>query len=73
MVPNPFASDKAFIPGVDCSAIEGADEVSCVSGGCVITSCLPQWELNDDRTGCKPSTTSSFDFLAIVADVLIQQ
>ncbi|KAJ3541449.1 hypothetical protein NM688_g6080 [Phlebia brevispora] len=53
VVPNPFLQNDASSPfGRDCTAIEGANVVSCISGACAVTSCNEGWELNNRGDGC---------------------
>ncbi|KAL1405703.1 hypothetical protein Q8F55_007373 [Vanrija albida] len=44
--------------GQDCTAIEGASDVSCVQSKCVVSSCQRGWELSADGR-CTPSTNAS--------------
>ena len=39
--------------GVDCSQIEGADEVSCDGGRCVVRSCERGWAVAEDGSTCE--------------------
>ncbi|CAE6427952.1 hypothetical protein ACGC1H_000739 [Rhizoctonia solani] len=42
-------------PGVDCSAIPGADIVSCNQGLCEVTECIPGWMISADGHACEPN------------------
>lgn len=58
VVANPFAAYNASAPtGRDCTAIEGADTVECVDGGCAVKSCLSGWAVNEAGDGCAASET----------------
>ncbi|RPD65510.1 hypothetical protein L226DRAFT_609627 [Lentinus tigrinus ALCF2SS1-7] len=53
ILPSPFglrANDRAT--AVDCTAIPSVDAVSCMSGKCIIQSCLPGWTVDAEGTGC---------------------
>ncbi|KAF5375869.1 hypothetical protein D9615_008246 [Tricholomella constricta] len=38
--------------GVDCTAIPGVSDVSCVQGGCLVHRCMPGYEINATRDSC---------------------
>ncbi|TFK94951.1 hypothetical protein K466DRAFT_534758 [Polyporus arcularius HHB13444] len=60
----------AFSPhGLDCTAIPGVTDVSCVAGACVVRRCAPGFVTSDDGTFCVASQSmlqqdvaSSFDW-----------
>ena len=39
--------------GVDCSQIEGADDVLCEGGRCVVRQCEKGWDVNGDGSACE--------------------
>ena len=47
----PIAGKRAS--GKDCSAIYGADTVSCQQGKCYVESCKPGLTVSDDHESCK--------------------
>lgn len=38
--------------GIDCTAIQGVSDVSCVSGRCIVDRCLSGYTLTDDKSFC---------------------
>ncbi|EJT98492.1 hypothetical protein DACRYDRAFT_57420 [Dacryopinax primogenitus] len=40
--------------GVDCTQIQGARDVACRKGKCVVSRCAPGWRLNADKSECVP-------------------
>ncbi|KAH9980421.1 hypothetical protein BJV74DRAFT_109935 [Russula compacta] len=51
----------AYSPfGVDCTALPGVADVSCLSGQCVIRRCLRGYTLAPDGTHCIDNTLSKF-------------
>jgi len=42
--------------GVDCTAIQGVHDVSCLSGRCSVQRCKDGFEVSSDRTTCVPTT-----------------
>ncbi|KAH7343732.1 hypothetical protein B0J17DRAFT_764900 [Rhizoctonia solani] len=42
-------------PGVDCSAIPGADVVACREGQCEVTKCVDNWTISADGHACEPN------------------
>ncbi|KJA28502.1 hypothetical protein HYPSUDRAFT_129355 [Hypholoma sublateritium FD-334 SS-4] len=36
----------------DCTLISGAESVSCMSGVCLVDSCLPSYKFDSDRSIC---------------------
>jgi hypothetical protein len=42
--------------GVDCTAIPGVHDVSCVSSRCVVQRCKESFIVSADRTECVPTT-----------------
>ena len=43
----------AFSPhGVDCTAIPGVTDVSCMAGSCVVNRCAPGFVVSEDSTFC---------------------
>jgi hypothetical protein len=38
--------------GADCTQIDGADEVACVDGACVVHECQRGWEVGMNGTSC---------------------
>ncbi|KAF9005083.1 hypothetical protein BDQ17DRAFT_1353759 [Cyathus striatus] len=38
--------------GVDCTAIPGVADVSCVRGACVVNRCMPGYDLNSSKSSC---------------------
>ena len=49
---RPGARSREGAEGRDCSAIEGADSVSCDAGSCNVQSCLQGWALNETGDAC---------------------
>lgn len=47
--------------GMDCTSITGVENVSCVSGRCVISSCQADYFLSEDRAACISSLSSYID------------
>lgn len=39
--------------GVDCSQIEGAEDVSCEVGRCVVRQCAKGWAVSGDEGSCE--------------------
>lgn len=61
----PFGNNYAT--GVDCTALPGVLDVSCSAGSCLVSQCLPGYNLlPSDRSRCAPSSRQ------IVEDVLKQ-
>ena len=38
--------------GVDCTALRGVEDVSCVDGGCVVRSCADGYAKSADGSAC---------------------
>lgn len=38
--------------GVDCTALRGVEDVSCVDGGCVVRRCAEGYAKNADGSAC---------------------
>ncbi|KAI0746815.1 hypothetical protein C8Q80DRAFT_1121532 [Daedaleopsis nitida] len=53
-IPSPFGLRYTrHIPaGVDCTAIPHVDVASCISGSCLVQSCLAGWTVNSQRSAC---------------------
>ena len=53
MMPNPFGLRvNGRTTGVDCTAIPSVDVVSCMSGRCVVESCVSGWVVDAEGSGC---------------------
>ncbi|TFY71252.1 hypothetical protein EVG20_g1755 [Dentipellis fragilis] len=51
--PAPFPGSESAT-GTDCSAIEAANRVQCLSGKCVVKDCKPGFVVNQSGDGCDP-------------------
>ncbi|KAF9555940.1 hypothetical protein CPC08DRAFT_820776 [Agrocybe pediades] len=40
--------------GVDCTAIQGVSDVSCITGQCVVDRCMPGYSVNASGDSCVP-------------------
>ncbi|KAF8531711.1 hypothetical protein JB92DRAFT_2690761 [Gautieria morchelliformis] len=45
--------------GVDCTAIHGVHDVSCLNSRCVVDRCKANFQVNADKTACTPVTSTS--------------
>jgi hypothetical protein len=48
----PLANDLSQPEGVDCTALPGVSDVSCIRGGCVVHRCTAGYDLQSDKTSC---------------------
>ncbi len=44
--------DESSPDGVDCTAIPGVVDVACRAGSCVVSRCVPGYEVSLDGTFC---------------------
>ena len=62
---NPFIATDASGVGVDCSAIVGAEEVSCVDARCNVSKCKDGWTISLSGDNCaKVNATIDISTLA---------
>ncbi|KAI0343800.1 hypothetical protein BDW22DRAFT_1210260 [Trametopsis cervina] len=70
VIPNPFLL-PTILPtaatGVDCTAIDHAGDVSCVSGRCIVQTCEDGWEVDAARATCVPKSSTGA-VLEVLAD-----
>lgn len=45
--------------GIDCTAIPGVHDVSCMASRCVVERCKNGFQVSSDRTTCVPTTRTS--------------
>ncbi|KAF8063370.1 hypothetical protein FPV67DRAFT_1672398 [Lyophyllum atratum] len=48
----PLYNGQVGPEGVDCTAIAGVSDVSCVKGGCLVHRCMPGYEVNVTGDSC---------------------
>ena len=54
-------SDQATT-GVDCSALPGVVDVSCLGGACVVERCKPGFSVSLDGSYCTPATGEAMEY-----------
>ena len=59
-IPSPFLlGGQVTTPGVDCTAIEGADSVSCSSGSCIVKTCKEGWTVSAAGNVCDENSSAN--------------